>query len=109
MNHMLLCFSSLAVWLHQTRIGLSLYDVAGQGYLRESVSNLILETQEKSHYSRYLPTSKAVLVSPKDFLSAGFGELHSRVNSHTPPTRWPGEILLLVLCLHCRPQILLLP
>ncbi|EDM03423.1 similar to putative phosphatase subunit [Rattus norvegicus] len=24
------------VWLHQTRIGLSLYDVAGQGYLRES-------------------------------------------------------------------------
>lgn len=26
------------VWLHQTRIGLSLYDVAGQGYLRESVS-----------------------------------------------------------------------
>lgn len=42
MNHMLRCFSSLAVWLHQTRIGLSLYDVAGQGYLRESVSNLIL-------------------------------------------------------------------
>ena len=28
----------LSVWLHQTRIGLSLYDVAGQGYLRESVS-----------------------------------------------------------------------
>lgn len=26
------------VWLHQTRIGLSLYDVTGQGYLRESVS-----------------------------------------------------------------------
>lgn len=25
------------VWLHQTRIGLSLYDVTGQGYLRESV------------------------------------------------------------------------
>lgn len=29
------------VWLHQTRIGLSLYDVTGQGYLRESV-NIIL-------------------------------------------------------------------
>ncbi|KAJ0063216.1 hypothetical protein NL108_013835, partial [Boleophthalmus pectinirostris] len=29
------------VWLHQTRIGLSLYDVAGQGYLRESVSYYI--------------------------------------------------------------------
>lgn len=26
------------VWLHQTRIGLSLYDMTGQGYLRESVS-----------------------------------------------------------------------
>lgn len=26
------------VWLHQTRIGLSLYDITGQGYLRESVS-----------------------------------------------------------------------
>lgn len=25
------------VWLHQTRIGLSLYDVAGLGYLKESV------------------------------------------------------------------------
>jgi serine/threonine-protein phosphatase 2A regulatory subunit B'' len=26
------------VWLHQTRIGLSLYDVGGQGFLRETVS-----------------------------------------------------------------------
>lgn len=26
------------MWLHQTRIGLSLYDITGQGYLRESVS-----------------------------------------------------------------------
>jgi hypothetical protein len=26
------------VWYHQTRIGLSLYDVVGQGYLREVVS-----------------------------------------------------------------------
>lgn len=39
------CISSLAVWLHQTRIGLSLYDVAGQGHLRESVSNLILPSE----------------------------------------------------------------
>lgn len=30
------------VWLHQTRIGLSLYDVAGQGYLREVVSITLL-------------------------------------------------------------------
>lgn len=35
-------FFSLPVWLHQTRIGLSLYDVAGQGYLRESVSAVLL-------------------------------------------------------------------
>jgi len=32
------------VWLHQTRIGLSLYDVSGQGYLRETdLENYILE------------------------------------------------------------------
>ncbi|XP_054707643.1 serine/threonine-protein phosphatase 2A regulatory subunit B'' subunit gamma-like [Uloborus diversus] len=32
------------VWLHQTRIGLSLYDVAGQGFLREvDLENYILE------------------------------------------------------------------
>lgn len=34
-------FSPFSVWLHQTRIGLSLYDVAGQGYLRESVSAVL--------------------------------------------------------------------
>jgi len=35
------------VWLHQTRIGLSLYDVTGQGYLRESdLENYILELIE---------------------------------------------------------------
>lgn len=28
------------VWLQQTRIGLSLYDFTGQGFLRESVNNL---------------------------------------------------------------------
>ena len=34
----------LQVWLHQTRIGLSLYDVTGQGFLRESdLENYILE------------------------------------------------------------------
>lgn len=33
--------SAHVVWLHQTRIGLSLYDVAGQGYLRESVRTSI--------------------------------------------------------------------
>ncbi|GCB66399.1 hypothetical protein scyTo_0014995 [Scyliorhinus torazame] len=55
------------VWLHQTRIGLSLYDVAGQGYLRESdLENYILEliptlpqldSLEKSFYSFYVCTA----------------------------------------------------
>ena len=36
------------VWLHQTRIGLSLYDVAGLGHLRESVSHHL-------HLSCYYP------------------------------------------------------
>ncbi|KAK3093581.1 hypothetical protein FSP39_017691, partial [Pinctada imbricata] len=40
------------VWLHQTRIGLSLYDVAGQGYLKESLNGL-----EKSFYSFYVCTA----------------------------------------------------
>ena len=55
------------VWLHQTRIGLSLYDVAGQGYLRESdLENYILELiptlpqldgLEKSFYCFYVCTA----------------------------------------------------
>ncbi|KAF6040024.1 PPP2R3C [Bugula neritina] len=54
-------------WLHQTRIGLALYDVAGQGYLRESdLENYILELiptlpqldgLEKSFYSFYVCTA----------------------------------------------------
>lgn len=39
------------MWLHQTRIGLSLYDVAGQGYLRESVSDLILPPENGKNHS----------------------------------------------------------
>ncbi|XP_019624091.1 PREDICTED: serine/threonine-protein phosphatase 2A regulatory subunit B'' subunit gamma-like isoform X1 [Branchiostoma belcheri] len=55
------------VWLHQTRIGLSLYDVAGQGYLKEAdLENYILELiptlpqldgLEKSFYSFYVCTA----------------------------------------------------
>uniref|UniRef100_A0A3Q3DAT2 Serine/threonine-protein phosphatase 2A regulatory subunit B'' subunit gamma n=1 Tax=Hippocampus comes TaxID=109280 RepID=A0A3Q3DAT2_HIPCM len=55
------------VWLHKTRIGLSLYDVAGQGFLRESdLENYILELiptlpqldgLEKSFYSFYVCTA----------------------------------------------------
>lgn len=53
MNHALICISSLLVWLHQTRIGLSLYDVAGQGYLRESVSNYIPPLETKLIHNIY--------------------------------------------------------
>merc|ERR550534_1220180 len=55
------------VWLHQTRIGLSLYDVTGQGFLRESDhENYILELietlpqlddLEKSFHSFYVCTA----------------------------------------------------
>ncbi|PIK41334.1 putative serine/threonine-protein phosphatase 2A regulatory subunit B'' subunit gamma [Apostichopus japonicus] len=55
------------VWLHQTRIGLSLYDVDGKGYLKESdLENYILELiptlpqldgLEKSFYSFYVCTA----------------------------------------------------
>jgi len=55
------------VWLQQTRIGLSLYDVAGRGYLRESdLENYILELiptlpqlsgLEQSFYSFYVCTA----------------------------------------------------
>ncbi|GLV36278.1 Leukocyte-antigen-related-like [Carabus blaptoides fortunei] len=55
------------VWFHQTRIGLSLYDVTGQGYLRETdLENYILELiptlpqlegLEKSFHSFYVCTA----------------------------------------------------
>ncbi|CAB3372193.1 Hypothetical predicted protein [Cloeon dipterum] len=55
------------VWLQQTRIGLSLYDITGQGYLRESdLENYILELLptlpqldglEKSFHSFYVCTA----------------------------------------------------
>ena len=55
------------IWLHQTRIGLSLYDVLGQGYLRESdlesyildliPSLLQLRGLEKSFHSFYVCTA----------------------------------------------------
>ncbi|XP_044727195.1 serine/threonine-protein phosphatase 2A regulatory subunit B'' subunit gamma-like [Chrysoperla carnea] len=55
------------VWVYQTRIGLSLYDITGQGYLRESdLENYILELiptlpqlegLEKSFHSFYMCTA----------------------------------------------------
>ena len=58
---------SLQVWLHQTRIGLSLYDVNGQGFLREQdmenyIAELIetlpqLDGLDKSFHSFYVCTA----------------------------------------------------
>uniref|UniRef100_A0A3B4YR77 Protein phosphatase 2, regulatory subunit B'', gamma n=1 Tax=Seriola lalandi dorsalis TaxID=1841481 RepID=A0A3B4YR77_SERLL len=74
------------VWLHQTRIGLSLYDVAGQGYLRESdLENYILELiptlpqldgLEKSFYSFYVCTAVRKFFFFLDPLRTGETEPH---------------------------------
>ncbi|EHA98522.1 Serine/threonine-protein phosphatase 2A regulatory subunit B'' subunit gamma [Heterocephalus glaber] len=68
------------VWLHQTRIGLSLYDVAGQGYLESDLENYILELiptlpqldgLEKSFYSFYVCTAVRKLFFFLDPLRTG--------------------------------------
>ena len=69
------------VWLHQTRIGLSLYDVTGQGFLRESdLENYILELietlpqldgLEKSFHSFYVCTAVRKFFFFLDPLRAG--------------------------------------
>lgn len=74
------------VWLHQTRIGLSLYDVAGQGHLRESdLENYILELiptlpqldgLEKSFYSFYVCTAVRKFFFFLDPLRTGETEPH---------------------------------
>ncbi len=69
------------VWLHQTRIGLSLYDVTGQGYLRESdlenyIAELIhtlpqLDGLEKSFHNFYTCTAVRKFFFFLDPLRAG--------------------------------------
>ena len=69
------------VWLHQTRVGLSLYDVTGLGYLRESdLENYILELiptlpqlngLEKSFHSFYVCTAVRKFVFFLDPLHTG--------------------------------------
>lgn len=93
-------FPSFTVWLHQTRIGLSLYDVAGQGYLRELVSAVLF----------FLSGEVALRLQVDSCgLTVGSGELHPGVDPHSASARWPGEVLLLLLRLHCRSQVLFLP
>ncbi|XP_018321508.1 serine/threonine-protein phosphatase 2A regulatory subunit B'' subunit gamma-like isoform X2 [Agrilus planipennis] len=69
------------VWLQQTRIGLSLYDVSGQGYLREAdlesyISELLptlpqLEGLESSFHSFYICTAVRKFLFFLDSLRAG--------------------------------------
>ena len=69
------------VWLHQTRIGLSLYDVTGQGYLREQdlgnyIAELIhtlpqLDGLEKSFHNFYTCTAVRKLFFFLDPLRTG--------------------------------------
>lgn len=91
----------LPVWLHQTRIGLSLYDVAGQGYLRELVSAVLFFFSQESFMLRLQVDSCG--------LTAGSGELHPGVDPHSASAGRPGEVLLLLLRLHCCSQVLFLP
>lgn len=49
------------VWYHQTRIGLSLYDFVGQGYLREVVSHI--------HCNAYSFSWKDMGISWRGFVS----------------------------------------
>lgn len=110
--------SAYPVWLHQTRIGLSLYDVAGQGYLRESVS--FSYKNNKCFSSRYIqvfPTIGkwwfSVEVTLKTLWHSlscvGSGELHPGADPHSASAGRAGEVLLLFLRLHRCSQVLLLP
>lgn len=69
------------VWLQQTRVGLSLYDASGQGYLREAdlenyISELLptlpqLEGLERSFHSFYICTAVRKFLFFLDTLRAG--------------------------------------
>ncbi|KAK4884540.1 hypothetical protein RN001_000811 [Aquatica leii] len=69
------------VWLQQTRIGLSLYDASGQGYLREAdlesyIADLLptlpqLEGLESSFHSFYICTAVRKFIYFLDSLRAG--------------------------------------
>ena len=95
------------VWLHQTRIGLSLYDVAGQGYLKESVRMHISNALTGWGLSYIKISYKAVIIKSMEnkvdgefffhwfmyihcsnlrnffFFFAGFRKLYSRTYSNT--------------------------
>lgn len=77
------------VWLHQTRIGLSLYDVAGQGYLKESVKPTENIQTTCIAYILKVPT---LYMYNKDyffhiFFYLGSRKLHFRADSNTASGR----------------------
>lgn len=43
------------------------------------------------------------------WLQLGLGKLHTGADPHPAATEWPGENVLLLLCVHRRAQVLLLP
>lgn len=69
------------VWLHQTRIGLSLYDVAGQGYLKESVKPP--DNIQTIAYTVYFSIAKGYFFHIYIFFYLGSRKLHFRADSNT--------------------------
>ena len=82
------------MWYHHSRMGLSLYDSIGQGYLRESVGDVDL------------PCSSDWSIDP--FFTSGSRRLHLRVDSHDASAVTITRNLLQILRLYCRPEVLLL-
>jgi len=66
-------------------------------------------------YSFFIDTDLLVLVCINMFqwsifwLQLGLGKLHTGADSHPAATEWLGEDILLLLCVHCCAQVLLLP
>jgi len=80
------------VWLHQTRIGLSLYDVTGQGFLRESVYLYKYISLQRSDFIVLLFVYLNVFI--------GFGELYLGINTDIATIGRSRKIFPFVLCMY---------
>lgn len=87
------------VWLQQTRIGLSLYDFTGQGYLRESVSYIM----KNDHYSLL---NFHLYIS--QHMHPGSGILYCRADTNITAIRRPRKVISFVLCMYSCEEVLLL-
>lgn len=92
------------VWLQQTRIGLSLYDYTGQGFLRESVS--AYWPNRLNNKPNNLLNNEIPFLMPSKQLGSGI--LHIGINTNATSIRRIGEIISQLLCMHCCAEILLL-